>query len=60
METAILTCPYCGAKTEKAIKEDSCEAMYQCEGCGVRVKAKESCCVICEYSDKKCPVSTKA
>lgn len=59
METAMLTCPHCGAKTEKEIREGVCEAMYKCSSCGMLIKAKERCCVICEYSDKRCPVTTK-
>lgn len=58
-DKAQLTCPKCGGITEKPIREGVCEAMYDCASCGERVTAKECCCVICEYSDKRCSVTTK-
>lgn len=56
---AKLTCPKCGSITEKPIRSGVCEAMYDCDGCGQRIVAQEQCCVICEYSDAHCPVTTK-
>ncbi len=58
-EQAQLTCPKCGGVTTKPIREGVCEAMYDCSACGQRAVAKDYCCVICEYSNKRCPVTTK-
>ncbi len=57
-EQADLKCPNCGGITTVDIPQNSCLAMYVCKGCEQLIKPPESsnnCCVICEYSDKKCP-----
>lgn len=59
MENANLTCPHCGHKQETKIPEQGCLAFYKCEKCEevISVPQKsDNCCVICEYSDKKCPM----
>jgi len=61
MAKAILTCLECGAKEEIEIPKDKCLPFYKCKACKKLIFApKESCCVICSYSDKKCPVHEKA
>lgn len=62
MEQATLTCPFCGGKQEVEIPQDKCLPMHKCEHCGKLItvpKGSGNCCVICEYSNKKCPVSGK-
>jgi len=57
---ATITCPECGYKQNIDVPKDKCLPFYQCDGCRKLIKAKKgSCCVICDYSDKKCPVSTR-
>jgi len=58
MKTATLTCPSCAHAQETAIPENGCLAFYTCEACGETIsvpKNSDNCCVICEYSDTKCP-----
>ncbi|MAZ67152.1 hypothetical protein CL652_00015 [bacterium] len=60
MDTANLTCPKCGHKQEVEIPEDTCLPFYKCGQCHKVIsvpKDSKNCCVICEYSDKKCPVA---
>lgn len=54
---ATLICPKCGHKQEEEIPSDACVPFYKCGGCGELISAKDKCCVFCEYSDTKCPVS---
>jgi hypothetical protein len=59
VEKAKIKCPKCGHVQEIGIPDGKCLAFYKCKGCGKVIQAKEECCVICEYSDKKCQVSIK-
>ena len=52
-----LTCPECGRKQPAEIPAIKCQAFYKCENCKRIIKAKESCCVFCDYGDKKCPAA---
>ncbi len=56
---ANIRCPYCECVQEIEIPTSSCLAFYICENCAKMVsvpKDSQNCCVICEYSDTKCPV----
>ncbi len=56
---AEITCPYCNGKSALLIPTDRCLPFAKCLACGRLIKAKPgSCCVICDYSEGKCPVST--
>jgi len=60
MKTAILICPNCKSTQETDIPQNGCLAFYKCDTCDEVVsvpKESKNCCVICEYSDKKCPVA---
>ena len=60
--TATLTCPHCQHKQEVAIPQTGCLAFHACESCGELISVPEgsdNCCVICEYSDKSCPIGHK-
>lgn len=62
MNKAILTCPKCEHTQETDIPQTGCLAFYKCEKCGEIIsvpKESKNCCVICEYSDKTCPVGHK-
>ncbi len=54
-----VTCPECSHKQGMRIPNDVCIPFYKCNSCGSMIKAKESCCVFCEYGDTLCPVSIK-
>jgi cytochrome c biogenesis protein CcdA len=58
--SAKLTCPQCEKDTMIEVPEDSCQAFYQCSGCGETVSTPEDsddCCVICAYADTDCPTT---
>jgi len=58
MNKANIKCPDCGYIQKIEIPERKCLPFYKCEGCQKIVPApKENCCVICAYSDKKCPAA---
>lgn len=62
MEKANLTCPHCGHTQEVDIPQNGCLTFHKCEKCQQIIsvpKESKHCCVICEYSDKKCPVAVK-
>jgi len=53
-----LKCPACGFVEKVEIPENACMHMRKCGGCGRLMKTPEGyCCIICAYSDKKCPYS---
>ena len=52
-----VTCPKCGHKQPIEIPTNKCQAFYKCEKCGKLIKAEKSCCVFCDYGDRKCPVA---
>ena len=57
-EQARLKCPKCNGATTVEIPLSSCLAMFVCSECKSLIKPPEeskNCCVVCEYSDKKCP-----
>jgi len=59
---AELICPLCSHKQEIDVPQTSCLAFYKCEKCQKEIsvpKESRNCCVICEYSDQKCPVATR-
>ena len=60
MQKAKLLCPKCKIGQIIDIPENSCLQFYICSGCGYTFSAKE-CCIICDYTDKKCslPKTTK-
>lgn len=58
MEKTTITCPSCEHKQTIEIFTDRCLPFYKCDGCHKIINAKEdSCCVVCDYSDDKCPVN---
>jgi len=52
-----ITCPECKHVQPMEIPTKSCQAFYTCEGCHTMIGAKKSCCVFCDYGDRKCPVA---
>ena len=55
-EIANLKCPYCGYMMEVEIPQKGCLVFWKCEKCQKLITTPEDeCCVICAYSDKKCP-----
>ncbi|MFY9692442.1 MAG: GDCCVxC domain-containing (seleno)protein [Xanthobacteraceae bacterium] len=56
IEQSVITCPRCGtAKTER-MPTDACQVVYECMGCGARLRPKPGdCCVFCSYGSVLCP-----
>lgn len=54
-----LTCPKCNHQQPFEIPAKSCQAFYKCSGCNRIIQAQKSCCVFCDYGDRKCPVAEK-
>lgn len=51
-----LTCPACGTRATETMPNDACQYIYDCRGCGFRMKPKAGdCCVYCSYGDVPCP-----
>lgn len=56
-EIANLKCPHCGHMMKVEIPQNGCLVFWKCEKCQKLITTpKGECCVICAYSDKKCPV----
>ena len=54
---AELKCPECKYITSLDIPDNMCLPFFKCSNCNKTIKAKKSCCVFCDYSNEKCPVS---
>jgi hypothetical protein len=51
-----VTCPDCGAATRQTMPLDACLVVYDCPGCGARLRPKlGDCCVFCSYGTVRCP-----
>ncbi len=59
MKKALIECPKCNAKNELEIPKDKCLGFFKCSSCNQLIFAQKECCVICQFSEEKCPVSTK-
>jgi hypothetical protein len=53
---SVITCPHCGASKVELMPTNACQFFYECTGCGVKLRPKESdCCVFCSYGSVPCP-----
>jgi hypothetical protein len=51
-----ITCPHCGTAKTETMPVNACRFLYECTGCGVRLRPKPGdCCVFCSYGDTACP-----
>jgi alkylmercury lyase len=51
-----LTCPSCGYASRERMPADACVILWNCPGCGARIKPKTGdCCVFCSYGSVPCP-----
>ena len=54
---AIFKCPECGTEEEIEIPENTCLQFHECKTCKKQISVpKGECCIICSYSNEKCPV----
>jgi hypothetical protein len=54
-----VTCPECKHKQAIEIPKASCLPFYKCDLCNKMISAKKSCCIFCDYGDRKCPIATE-
>jgi predicted nucleic acid-binding Zn ribbon protein len=55
-KSAMLKCPHCSQRTRAIVDVDNCPQKYTCPKCNQEVRNPlTSCCVICAFSNKKCP-----
>jgi hypothetical protein len=52
-----VTCLECKHKQAIEIPTISCLPFYKCDSCNKTIAAKKSCCIFCDYGDRKCPVA---
>jgi hypothetical protein len=53
---SVITCPECGHSATETMPTDACQYIYNCKGCGHRMKpVKGKCCVYCSYGSVPCP-----
>ena len=53
-----ITCRHCGEKSRRAPPIDGSPQYFDCDACGQRMTTPVSaCCIICAYTNKKCPAS---
>jgi hypothetical protein len=46
-----LTCPKCGHQAVETMPTDACQVVYDCKGCGERLKPLAGdCCVFCSLT----------
>jgi len=56
-DKANLKCPHCDHIQEVVIPHNICLHLYECKICHKAISPTPgSCCVICAYSDKNCPI----
>lgn len=55
MEEAAVTCPSCGGQSGVTIPRNATPVLHTCPHCEDTIK-KQSCCVICDHSDKQCVI----
>jgi hypothetical protein len=54
--TSVITCPNCAAARIETMPADACRIVYECTGCGARLRPREGdCCVFCSYGSVPCP-----
>jgi hypothetical protein len=51
-----IICPHCAVAKTETMPTDACQFVYDCTGCGSRLKPKAGdCCVFCSYGSVPCP-----
>ena len=56
VELSVITCPHCGHAATQRMPTVACRIVYDCGGCGGRLKPlPNDCCVFCSYGSVVCP-----
>lgn len=57
---ANVKCPKCSAINRLNVPEENIINFFQCKNCKEIISTPaSSCCIICAFSDKKCPLNLK-
>lgn len=57
-KTVLLQCPHCKAKSKALVSTENCPQSFECPKCKQHVQNPiTQCCIICAFSNKKCPRS---
>ena len=55
-KNVLLKCPHCSEKSKAIVSIENCPQIYVCPKCSQEVRNPVTqCCIICAFSDKKCP-----
>ncbi|HMF25620.1 MAG TPA: GDCCVxC domain-containing (seleno)protein [Pseudolabrys sp.] len=53
---SVIQCPHCGMSKTERMPVDACQIVYECTGCGIKLRPKAGdCCVFCSYGSVRCP-----
>lgn len=56
IRTSVLTCPFCGFRSEERMPADACRYFHECSACGERLRPDAGdCCVFCSFGSVPCP-----
>ena len=51
-----ITCPQCEFKKTETMPFDSCQVVYECQGCHATLRPNTGdCCVFCSFGSTPCP-----
>jgi hypothetical protein len=54
--TSTIQCPRCGFARPETMPTTTCQIVYDCPQCHLRLRPKAGdCCVFCSYGDLPCP-----
>ena len=57
-KSVTIKCPKCSANSRLTVDKDRSPQFFECKKCKVMINTPVSkCCIICSYSNKKCPPS---
>jgi len=55
-KSVLLKCPHCEKKSKALVSIENCPQSFVCPKCNKTVQnSVAQCCVICSFSNKKCP-----
>ncbi len=54
-----ISCRNCNKKCKRAVGSNDCPQYFDCDGCEQRMQTPiNACCIICAFTDKKCPATS--
>jgi predicted Zn finger-like uncharacterized protein len=56
--SALIKCPHCSKRTRVSLSQEFYQGKLVCKKCGELIQTPPAyCCVVCAFSNKKCPQS---